>query len=551
MKNDTYLGIILLATFAPIIFFGLVALFTKPSLRTHSSYEDAYMLAGRGIKPADFINSATGYMLQVSTTFYFIYWGYNYGFSNIFYLLSWAGGITLFASFAPQLLIFRTFYKSLPEMLSEGNRNNGRLFAAIASVISFIGVFYVESYFTTDFITNIALVQADDVTNNIVWWVIFSSLIILVLLYSISGGLKKVVVTDIWQLACAYLGLAIIFYYLLHLTFLVNPFTGAVLCALCIIIYFCLLIAGRNTNEGLIKPASLIIGIILFIYSMIDGLSNTSLNVFFLDIHGLFKQITEPWGWFTLLGFTLINIVWQFCDNSNYQRIGALKLSDDSKTAENEIKTAIRKLILVSPLTWGLGIIFGMLIKSAGTTVSAPGSEYQAVVVLLKNAALSGDFLALFVLFSLIASLISIMMSTCDTALIAAIQVSHKDLQNKLPFNNYFLAFSALIFLLLVASLAYVHKITGNTSILTVMAGAYSAILVLFPLSFYVSLGKKVTSRQMTLTICIGLAANFYATFLAPTNLPFNVSIVLPIFMGLGGSTIGFFLFYKNNKENQ
>lgn len=549
MTNESYLAVILLATFSPIVLFGLVALLVKPPEHSMVSFEDEYMLAGRGIKSADFINSATGYMIQVSTTFYFIYWGYNYGFSNTFYLISWAIGIALFASFSPQLLQFRAKYKSLPEFLASGERNGGRLLAAVATIISFIGVFYVESYFATDFITNIASVNSTTDGMQNVWWLIFSSMTILVLLYSISGGLRKVIVTDTWQLAGAYIGLSIIFAYLLRLTFQVDVATGSILSVLCIVIYLALLIAGRNTNEGVIKPGSLIVGIVIFVFIAGDGVFNSAATTSSINIYGLFKQVSEPWGWVSLLGFTVINIAWQFCDNSNFQRIGALALPDESASAERSLNRAIRQLILVSPLTWGLGIVFGMLIKSAAIAVSAPGSEYQALVELLKQDALSGSLLAVGVIFALITSLISIMMSTCDTALIAAVQVAHKDLQARFELNKWFLGVVAVMFVVLVVGLALVHKVTGHASILTVMAGVYSAILVLFPISVAVMLGRKVTSRQTVTAIIFGLSANFYATFLAPSTIPFNVAIVLPIFAGLAGALIGFFVFYRNVGE--
>ena len=502
MTNDGYLLLVLLSIFVPIVLFGLVALMSKPA-SSKSSFEDEFMLAGRDVNKADFINSATGYMLQVSTTFYYIYWGYNYGFSNIFYLASWAIGIVLFAMFAPELVQFRNKFKSLPEFLSGGDRSSARIVTAIATVISFIGVFYVESYFTTDFITNIATPNTEFSGATNVWWVIFSSLTLLVLLYSSSGGLRKVIVTDTWQLAGAYLGLSVVFSYLLNKSFQVDVLTSTILAVLCIIIYLALLYAGRNTNEGIIKPGSLIFGTVILLFIAVKGISSSSASTESVNIYGMLKQVSEPWGWVTLLGFTVINIVWQFCDNSNFQRIGALKLPDKTSVAEIDLKRSIRKLIIVSPLTWGLGIIFGMLIKSAAITVAAPGSEYQALVSLLKHEALGGSIMAMIVIFGLITSLISIMMSTCDTALVAAIQVIHKDLQKKLELNRLFLTSAALFTILMVGVIAFVHKATGNASILKVMAGVYSVILVLFPISWSVLHGRIISSKQAVASVSL------------------------------------------------
>jgi hypothetical protein len=202
--------------------------------------------------------------------------------------------------------------------------------AAIATIVSFIGVFYVESYFTTDFITNIASINSNSEGSGIIWWIIFSSLTVLVLLYSISGGLRKVIVTDTWQLAGAYFGLALVFAYLLQETFRADVTTGLILSVLCLTIYFTLLVCGRNTNEGLVKPGALIVGIAIFVFIIVNGFTNySSSSSSSINIYGLFKQVSEPWGWVTLLGFTLLNIAWQFCDNSNFQRIGALSLPDD------------------------------------------------------------------------------------------------------------------------------------------------------------------------------------------------------------------------------
>jgi hypothetical protein len=76
----------LASVFVPVIVFAFIAAFKDervPRLATPAERDDDYMLAGRTASSADIINSSAGYMLQVSTTFYFIFWGYYYGLSNL------------------------------------------------------------------------------------------------------------------------------------------------------------------------------------------------------------------------------------------------------------------------------------------------------------------------------------------------------------------------------------------------------------------------------------------------------------------------------------
>ncbi len=545
MSTETYFIAILASVFGPAIFFAAVGLLApnQASDERGKDFEEEYLLAGRSATSSDFLSSSAGYMLQVSTTFYFIFWGFNYGLSNVFYLISWALGIFIFARFAPELIVFRAKHRSLPEFIAGGRHSIGRKAVAIATLLCFVGVFYVEAFFTADFVAAIASIEKAPQFGSGIWWVLFATITLLVFLYSSIGGLKKVVLTDTWQLCAAYLGMAVIFSYLLLKTFKVDQSTGAFLALLCVLLYGALLLYGGKDDESVVKRVSLTVSLLIVLAATFFGLRLGDGFSSSINVAGPLKQISEPWGIVTLLGFTLINLLWQFCDNSNFQRIGALNLPEDSQLAEERLAKVIRQLIVISPITWGLGIVLGMLIKASALVVATPGTEYQVLIEALKSEAMGGSIFALFAICAVVVSLVAIMMSTCDSALLAAIQVLHTDLRRPTRLSRAFIAVASIGCLVLVVTLALVHKSTGATSILRVMAGMYSAVLVLFPVAYASIRSVSFNTRQIVGSVVLGLGANYWATFFAPSWIPFNVGIVLPYFAGLGAAYIGYFTF--------
>jgi hypothetical protein len=238
-----------------------------------------------------------------------------------------------------------------------------------------------------------------------------------------------------------------------------------------------------------------------------------------------------------------VNIFWQFCDNSNLQRIASLNLPQNEEESSRRIKRAIQGLIVVSPLTWGLGIVLGMLVKATGAVDVPVGTEYLALLTFIRDAALGGSFLAFITVIALAVSMISIMMSTADSAIIAFMQVVLRDLSNVRFFKTSVNVGVTIVTLIVVAALAGLHRLSGWTSIMTVMSGVYSAILVLaFPTILKMN-GVDLPKWTVGCAIVAGSLLNWLCTFgpsqlLPPGTLPLNVSLVLPFFGALLGSGV-------------
>jgi Na+/proline symporter len=399
MSPSVLITLIFGAVFLPVLVFTSTALLGR-STRDPSDPPDTaedFLLAGRQISPGDFINSSTGYMLQVSTTFYFIFWGYNYGFSNIFYMLSWAAGIFVLGLFAGQLVRLRVEYTTLPALLSESKSGPLQVLASLVTMLSFAGVFYVEAFFTTDLVMAGAGAQLAQSGGQIgqAWWAVFSIITLVTAAYSMLGGLRKVVANDVWQLSFAYLGLSIVFCLLLSATYRTNPSDGLLMSFLCTVMLLSIMLCDRRLFDGRIKFASLALSLVLVLSVSAANFPDLSDLQFRTALAGPFQQILQPWGWFTLLGFTLTNLVWQFSDSSVFQRISALRLSGDKPAAERELRRAVSSLAVVSPLTWSLGIVLGMLIKTSGIVSAEPGAEYVALIEYFRTQIDAGQYLFL------------------------------------------------------------------------------------------------------------------------------------------------------------
>jgi len=180
---------LLLAFFIPVVAFtyiGLTNLTLHTRDQTNSIDIDEYFLVGGEATESNYIHSSVAYNLQISTTFYFVYWGYNYGLSNVFYLFAWAAGIYIFQRASPQLLSFRKNYETLPSLLQGTNGPALRVLSAVLSIVALIGLVYVEAYFAAEF-TAAAVFPDLEGNSTAPWWAVhFESLRVLRRLLQLS-----------------------------------------------------------------------------------------------------------------------------------------------------------------------------------------------------------------------------------------------------------------------------------------------------------------------------------------------------------------------------
>jgi Na+/proline symporter len=540
MNPATYSALFLAFFFVPLAVFSVVAVLARPidGGTQHASELDDYLISSRDVKHSDYINSSAAYMLQVSTTFYFVFWGYNYGLSNIWYLVSWGLGLWCFSRFSSDLIQIRRQFETLPSYLAHGRRNFVRYVASGVTIASFLAIFYVESFFCVDFISKLANPGSDESPDS-VWWVFFFILTGLTVTYSLFGGMRRVVITDRWQISFAYVCISIILGYLIQRSFAVSPISAVCVALLIALVFGALFWCNRGHRNRFIVQISVLAGLLIVLVVAYVSFRRPDLaNPGDVMIAGPFRQVSERWGWVTLLGFTIINVLWQFCDNSNYQRIASLDLSQDLRDATRDLRGLISRLIWVSPLTWGLGIVLGIAIRTAGISVPQTGGEYIALLASIKDAALHGDLFALTAVLALSAALTSIMMETVDGALIACAQSFIRDISGDERLSTGRIAAISATAFLFVISLAIVHRALGGASILTVMAGAYSAMVVLALPAIIKMSGRTVPDWAAATGILFGFCMSWVATFGPISSLPNNIKLVLPFFAGPLGSVI-------------
>lgn len=549
MDINQYTSVFFAATFFPIIFFSVVAILQgSRESRSDGQLEvsnelstDDYLIANRQANEGTFVNSSTAYMLQVSTTFYFVYWGYNYGLSNIWYIVAWAAGIIYFSSFAEKLYELRKDYETLPSFISNGSQSKLRSIASLTSMFAFLGVFYVEAFFTADFV-NLLSSKAEATSGSAYWWFIFIFISILTLLYSSLGGIRKVFATDQYQLAFSYFGFACIFAYLISMTLERSWVDGLLIAGLVVSAYALLAFSELKYKEGSMKFIFILASIALIVMAAVNTLSHHGFVSGSVTIQHIFKQVLEPWGAVTLLGFTILNVLWQFCDNSNFQRIASLELPETREQAVAKIKRNIRALYLVSPITWGMGILLGMAIRSSGFVPDAVGSEYLGTLSFLRDNALNGDIYALMAVCALSIALISIMMSTADTAFVSFMHTYIRDLSRGKSISVGYLFTFALAALLAIIGLGIVQQQFSTTNIFRVMAGAYSWLVVLsIPMIFKMK-GLNFSDHTLITAVICGLLGSIAATFGTFPQIHINALLVLPIFAGVGGVLLIFLL---------
>ncbi len=544
MNHQIYSILFLLAVFVPIVIFSVVGIAANSNrntdLQKSSGEMDEFLLSSREATQGDYINSSVGYMLQITTTVWFVYWGYKYGLSNIIHVFTWGLGIYLFSRFAENLLTNRNKNETLPALISNGTYGVTRKIAALATVMAFFGIYYVEAYYAANFVAIMTNPTSAGIQPNY-WWLYFLVLIFSTLLYSLSGGYRKVLSNDTWQLAFAYAGFALVFAYLLPKAAFQNAQTALFLATAISTIYAYLFRSSLFDSDGKIKVFSLAISLALIIGSAVIAFSSTPDAAWSADFSmpGFFTQANERFGFVTILGFSIVNILFQFCDNSNYQRIAALKITGLSIQDQRAlVRSALRSIVIVSPLTWGIGIILGMLIRASGIITPIESTEYAALLAFLKTDALSGNYFALIASLGLATAFISIMMSTADVSVLVALHALARDFRLIKSFDRYRATIIGIAIATCLIAFAYLTRHHDEIFILGVISGVNACIVVLGLPAILQLRGYQLSPLSAIMSMGFGLISIIWCT-LWPPALNSNISIVLPYFSAIIFGAIG------------
>lgn len=477
-----------------------------------------------------YAHSSIAYFLQLSTTFYFVYFGYNYGFGNIFYIFAWVAGFYLFSLFLPSLMAARGQYKTFSQFLS--SEYSSYLYKIIAFIvgISFISLVYVETFYLAEFSSNL-IAKDGDPNQKAIWWIVFVMAIGCIALCSVGGGFYRTSVTDMFQLSICYVAFGIAFAMLTPTAFKYAGFPALISSIFVLILFFAIRLTTVVKGNNRFVTSALNISIIIIFISIVYSYISVPFNESKALIPSLTSQL-DGWGYVTVAVFMLVNIFWQFADASNYQRITALHV-DETKPDQAllDAKRALHSTMIASPITWGIGIFLGVFIRLSGLISPADGSEFSSFLQFLSAETTGPNQLyATILAIALLVAMISVMMSTADSAIMTFLQAATVDILKTKEASIVSAVLTGAAGLSVLAALAFAHKGFGLADVLTVTGGANAQLLVLgFPALARLR-GSRPPEWLMIATVIGGSFGCWFGTFFSLTGLlvPSAVAIVLP-----------------------
>lgn len=526
----------LLIIFATIIIFLLIGVHQN---RRNPTFEE-FFLMGRSATSAQYADTTVGYSLQVAVTVYFVFWGYKYGWSNIFFIVSWSLGLVLFALAAPRIALALSKHETMFALLANDNVSLKRV-SAFFFLSSLVGLIYTELYFSSQFLANAASVGASGLSYSQRYWPFFFLLLICSMVYAGLGGVRKVVITEKIQLVGAYLSLAGFFWLLRdgiaqqgasRYIWTYGGIAGAYLfLALGSPIASWLATTSEDRKFTLFPEeiskstlacswiCAIWMGGALFIHQEFSGLSQ-----------GIFPKpfgamLSDPFGWAPILGFGLANLIWQFSDYTAYHRLILLDVPEESARA-SIFRKSIASTAVSSPITWALGIFTGMAIDASNLVGQESGDVftdfYQALVAQANhgNAGAETSIALLGVFF------ICVMLSTVDSAFVSAGKMIVTDICIKKSTSAGWRGWMLVAFTLVISLIGFIH-VYLQMDVFVLLNGIYSWGLIFGPVMLYRLFASRFSSGTVIISLVVGAGTGAYFSN-NPFTAPELVAYVLP-----------------------
>lgn len=532
-----------------IILFIFIATFK------HKERADArdFFLMNREGEISDYTSTTVAFSLQVAVTVYFIFWGYQYGLANIVFIITWGLGFYAFARAIPRLSHYLSSNETFFEFLSDDSKSIQSI-GAVLFCASLLGLVFTEFYFTADYLSLVANKEIGFEDNSNSHWVIFVILVASVLFYSSLGGMRKVVLTDKWQLSIAYVSSSLFFLALApsiadrgSISIFLWVFVPVLLLYMLLSLvgwsnYRAQLKSGQTVSDTpisvfmtLASPAFAAIVILLTIYVFFP-LARTDIPIQsgYIFPKPINSMISEPYGWWPMIGFGVANLIWQFSDYTAYHRLSLLKQEGDESARERLLRRSVYGTILASPLTWSLGIFAGMAIDATGLVPDAGFGVFESFSAVLIDGANHPNQLLGIAAGALGVFLVSILMSTVDSSFLSIGQMLIRDVSHL----NGTRVIRVLILASIGVAVAGLAWLQDNFSvdIFVLLNSIYSWGLVFGPVAVYRLFSKNFSARLGLISALIGAAVGFWSAF-NPLSLPSLVSMVFPTLAALSATS--------------
>ncbi|MHA1381118.1 MAG: hypothetical protein ACTSRG_22350 [Candidatus Helarchaeota archaeon] len=383
---------------------------------------DDFFIAYKRVGTTPFANSSIAYGFQVATVYPFIVWAAT---GSVILALAntlfWGLGIFLFSLVIPKLKNFIGTDKTLHGYIGlKYESNNLRVITSYLTILGISGVALAEIVWGSS-ILSVLIGGSKPAMYLVLFFMIF-----FVFLYIFKGGQISSIKTDQIQLLFSYLGVFIIISYSLYVLIINNIEFNSIsslvslilIISLSIVLYYRKLIFFRiNTPSIFYKKLTLLTNILISVFFIVVIiLSVISLqNINFSEYKSIFK--IGNYGILTLVAYSLMPLLFQFCDMTGWQRILSVQINNEQKN--NVLKNIVKGLRIYSfesPFSWFSVIALGAFAALAFPSIVSSGDPFYNIPNLLVSS--SKWYEQLFG-YTFILSILSIMLSTVDSAITA------------------------------------------------------------------------------------------------------------------------------------
>ena len=404
----------------PLLIYLVAALAVKKGEIKHP---DDYFIAYKNVGTTPFANSSIAYGFQVATVYPFIVWAATgsilLALANSFF---WGVGILVFSFVIPKLSEFIGTDKTLHGFIGEKYKSTGlRLTTSYLTILGIAGVALAEIVWGSSILS---ILIGD---SKPAMYLILFFMISYVLLYIFRGGQLSSIRTDQIQLIFSYLGVFVVIGYsifvLIKNSVTLNFSTSFSLLVLIIslagiLFYrkFRFLKSQTTTGKlaGITKLSNIFISTLFIIVICLALYSLPKLNF----AGAKTSLAVGSFGILTLLAYSLMPLLFQFCDMTNWQRILSVEVgnADDKSRVVKNITKGLRVYGVESPFSWFSVIALGAFVALAFPGIIASGDPFYNIPNLLVSSAKWYEQLFGY---TFIVSILAIMLSTVDSAIIA------------------------------------------------------------------------------------------------------------------------------------
>jgi hypothetical protein len=489
------------------------------------SDNETFFFMDKAATQTDYTSTSTAYNLQAAVTVYFVYWGYQFGWSNIFFVITWSAGLVLFSLAMPNFSLWLKNKSSLFDAISNESRSVRVLFGSLFS-LALIGIVYGEVFFASQFFSTVTSSTMDLSTQStsIVFWMIFFFFLGSIGIYTSIGGIAKLVSVDKIQLSVAVVSLSIffaaaapsialqgehVFFWLyipivvLLLLFLIGPMLTGIF------------LTGGDASRFGINQSPLVFsaGIIsLVIVALTMGVYWPASDIVLISTNfpkPIGTMLAVDYGIWPIIGFGIANLLWQFSDYTSYHRLAILQNPNlEAAKSIQFLRGNILSTAITSPITWSFGILIGMTIDASGDVGNAGFGAFMDYVSLHARQSVAGDIPSNMIICSLGIFMISVFLCSADSGVIMLGLLILRDISSR--FNEKSARTQVIVFLMLALLVMAAAQSFLRVSILEYLNLFYSFGLVFAPITLYVMFSKRVRTLALVASSLSGAAAGLF-----------------------------------------